>query len=113
MYVTNYELCARYLENTVLPYLRLYCNIDAEQIEYNSGNDFAFIDLDAPKNFLDIVGYIGITVSVSDEVNPNIEPLKKHPTISGVISSFDDDDYLRHFTWQSLQEMVDVINYLK
>ena len=90
LYVTNYELCVKYLEDTVLPYLRLHCGIDAEHLQHKNGRNCAWISLDAPKDFEDIIGYKGISISVSEVANPIIR-FNQPPTISGGIFSEDDE----------------------
>ena len=110
LYITNYELCAGYLEKTLLPYLRLHCNLDAEHLQHKDGRNCAWISLDAPKDFEDITGYEGISISVSEAANPNIR-FNKPPTISGMILG--DDGYYKEFCWNSLDDVVKGINDLK
>ena len=110
MDLTNRDLCVRSLEDTVLPYLKRSIELNAEQIEHDDGDNFAYIRLDAPKDFEDIKGYIGISISVSEDVNPNMVPFTI-PTISGSIMSKDWD--LLRFTWRTLTEMVAAVNVLK
>ena len=110
MDLTNRELCVLSLETTVLPHLQFFCKLDARHIEHEDGDNFAWIRLDAPKDFEDIKEYIGISISVSEDVNPNMVPFTV-PTISCSIMSRDWD--LLPFTWQTLTEMVDAVNDLK
>ena len=111
--VDNDDLCVKYLEETILPYLRLHCNLDAEHLEHDDGDNFAWIRLDAPKDYEDIKGYIeiGIGVSVDQVDNPNNEPLNNPLTIISYI--FSNDDEVMDFPWYSLEEMVKGINELK
>ena len=107
MALTNYKLCVRYLEKTVLPYLRLKFKIDAEHLKHKEGDNFAWIILDAPTNFEDIKGYVGITIWISEVANPIIETPYKPPTISGGIIGIGNDGHenLQQFAWKSLEEM--------
>ena len=105
MQPSNYDLCVRYLEDTVLPYLRHHCKLDAEHIEHKEGNNGAWIHLGAPKDFENVKGYTGIIISVA---NPNIEA----PTISGMLYSHD-YKHEKEFNWNTLDDMVEGINDLK
>ena len=49
MHPTKYELCVKCLKETVIPHLRLYCNLDAEHC--NEEDTTAWTNLDAPTNF--------------------------------------------------------------
>ena len=111
MALTNREKCVSYLKETVLPYLRQHCKLDAEHLEHRDGENGVHIPLDEPKDYGDIKGYIGIAVVVEEKYNPNIEPLNNPPTISGHILS--NDDEFMDFLWYSLEEMAKGINELK
>ena len=89
MALTNREKCVSYLKETVLPYLRQHCKLDAEHLEHNDGENAALISLDEPKDYEYVKGYFVITVMVADEDNPNTESHKNPPTISGCISNSD------------------------
>ena len=107
MQLSNYELCVKCLKDTVLPYLRHKCNLATD---HNEANDFALVRFAGPKNFEEIIGYDGITISVSDDLNPKIE---SRPTqVSGCIWS-GDGKRTRKFFWYNLDNMVNDINHLK
>ena len=110
--LTNRELCARYLEKTVLPYLQFYCNLDAEHLKHNEGKNFAWIKFDGPKDFDDIKGYTGISITVSEDDNPNIEPHNKALIVIGGIESSDEKMW-KLFHWNSLDDVYKGINDLK
>ena len=112
---TTDELCVEYFEDTVLPYLRDHCNLDAEHLEHNAGNSYAFLGLDAPKDYKDVKRYNEIGVSVDTIDNPNIRTSER-PIISGsIISTVGEwnEWNKKIFLWQSLVEMVYAVNLLR
>ena len=122
MALTKDELCVRYFERTVLPYLQQHCKLDAQHLEHNDGDNFAYIPLDALKDYgyVKSDGYVksynGIDVSVDAIYNPNIDSLNKRPFIYGCIVSSDGKlDNLNRtvFKWKSLVEMVYAVNLLR